>query len=325
MDTVRWGIVGPGRIANKFACAIKNVEGASLTAVGARSREKGEEFAQKYGIGRVFDDLNAMAGSDEIDAVYIATPHSAHLECGEIFIKNKKHVLCEKPLCLNADQAQHLISLASAHGVFLMEAMWTALLPAVRRAIEMARGGEIGKAIALDANFCFATADKDLSRVYKNELGGGALLDVGVYTVSLAQQLFGCEPETVLASARIDREVDEYTAVTLMYPEGRVATLSSAICINVPCAAQILCERGRIFIPDFYKATEIQVFRNGEYDRIELPPAGDGFEEEIAEASLMIREGRLESDKLPLSHTLSVARLMDEVRRQVGVRFQGEK
>ena len=149
MKKIRWGIVGPGNIANKFAVAIKNVECAELAAVAARSMEKGSEFAARYGIPKVFGGYDAMAASDEVDAVYIATPHPFHKPCAELCLKAGKHVLCEKPLCINEAQAVALKECAKEHGVFLMEAMWTRFLPAVKEACAIVASGAIGEVMGL--------------------------------------------------------------------------------------------------------------------------------------------------------------------------------
>ena len=156
MSKIRWGIVGPGNIARKFAEAIVNVEDAELVAVASRSKETAEEFAQKYNIPNVFTGYEAMAESDIVDAVYIATPHPFHKPCAEIFLNAKKHVLCEKPICVNKNQAIALKECATKNGVFLMEAMWTRFIPAVLEAKKIADSGEIGEIMGVSADFAIA-------------------------------------------------------------------------------------------------------------------------------------------------------------------------
>ena len=153
--TIKWGIVGPGSIAKKFAKAVKNVEGAELFAVASRSYERSKEFAEEFDIPNVFGSYEEMANCDEIDAVYIATLHPFHKPCSEIFLNAKKHVLCEKPVCVNAKEARELFECAKKNNVFLMEAMWTRFLPAIQEAVKIAKSGEIGEIRGVSADFCY--------------------------------------------------------------------------------------------------------------------------------------------------------------------------
>ena len=201
MKTVRWGIVGPGKIANKFAVAIKNVPGAELVAVASRDGKKGEAFAQKHGIAQVFTGYETMASSDAVDAVYVATPHPFHKPCAELFLNAGKHVLCENPVCVNAYQARELKACAEKNGVFLMEAMWTRFLPAILEAQEIVKRGEIGEILGVEADFCYNLPYEEDRRIYDNKLAGGALLDVGVYGLHFADIFLGCEPEQIVSMA----------------------------------------------------------------------------------------------------------------------------
>jgi len=166
MKKIRWGIVGPGEIANKFAKAIKNVDCAELSAVASRSAEKGRVFADKYGIEKVFAGYESMAESKDIDAVYIATPHPFHKPCAELFLNAGKHVLCEKPICVNASEAKALFECAERNGVFLMEAMWTRFIPAVLRAEEIVKSGKIGDVRAIEAHFCYASSPEEEAKLF---------------------------------------------------------------------------------------------------------------------------------------------------------------
>lgn len=319
MGKVRWGIVGPGRIANKFALAIKNVEEASLCAVASRSVEKSQEFAKTHNIEKVFSSYEEMARSDEIDAVYIATIHPAHYSCAELFIKNKKHVLCEKPLCVTSIDAKKLIALAKSEKVFLMEAMWTRFLPAVREAVKIVKSGTIGEVIGVDADFCFKVTNKSQSRVYKKDIAGGALLDVGIYTLNFVTMILGTEYEKISVSALTEDGVDTYTAIQVKYPES-VASVKSSICLNKPNDAYVYGTKGYIRIPEFYKAEELFVYTD-DVEHFLMKYAGNGFEEEIIEAVSLIKAGKTESDIMPLNETLFVIKLMDEVRKRIGLDF----
>ena len=321
MKKIRWGIVGPGNIANKFAVAIKNVECAELAAVAARSMEKGSEFAARYGIPKVFGGYDAMAASDEVDAVYIATPHPFHKPCAELCLKAGKHVLCEKPLCINEAQAVALKECAKEHGVFLMEAMWTRFLPAVKEACAIVASGAIGEVMGLTADFCYASTPLEESKIFQNDMAGGSLLDVGVYGLHFASLFLGTAPERIHADAWIKYDVDCHTKILLQYANGAIAEVSSAISLEKPESAYIYGTKGHIYLPQFYGAKELFVTIDGKEEHLLRPGIGDGFEEEIIEACSCISAGKLESDVLPLSESIAIIRQMDSIRRQIGVRY----
>ena len=195
---VRWGIVGAGNIANKFAKAVKNLECAELSAVASQSEGKGKAFSQKYDIKNVFTSYEEMAKSELVDAVYIATPHPFHKPCAEIFLNAKKHVLCEKPVCVNAKEAVALKECAQRNGVFLMEAMWTRFLPAIKEAFKIANSGEIGQVRGVSADFCYSMTPSEEGKIFRNDMAGGSLLDVGVYELNFAAIFLGNNPESII-------------------------------------------------------------------------------------------------------------------------------
>ena len=327
MDKIRWGIVGPGTIANKFAQAIKNVEGAELAAVASRREETGREFARKYDIPKVFVGYEEMAGSDAVDAVYIATPHPFHKPCAELFLKAKKHVLCEKPICINAAQAVRLSECAKENGVFLMEAMWTRFLPAIKEACAIVQRGEIGEVLGVNADFCYASTPQEEAKLFQNEMAGGSLLDVGVYGLHFAAMFLGNKPKSICAAAQVEEGVDCHTNVLMKYESGAMACISSAINLYKPESAYIYGTKGYLYLPQFYGATDIFLNIGGQEQHIVKPGMGDGFEEEICEACTCIRAGRTESDILPLSESIEILKQMDEIRKQIGVKypFEGEE
>ena len=327
MEKIRWGIVGPGTIANKFAKAIKNVEGAELVAVASRSEEKGREFANKYEIKNVFCGYEKMAESDMVDAVYIATPHPFHKPCAEIFLNAKKHVLCEKPICINAFQAEKLKECANKNGVFLMEAMWTRFLPAIKEALDVVKRGEIGEVLGVTADFCYASTPEEEEKLFDNNMAGGSLLDVGVYGLHFTSLFLGNKPESICAAAHVENGVDIHTNILMKYENGAIANLSSAIGVNKPETAYIYGSKGQIYIPQFYGANEIFVSVGGDVNYIVKPAIGDGFEEEIYEVCGCIRAGKTQSETLPLDESIEILKQMDTIRNQIGVSypFEGEK
>lgn len=325
MKKLRWGIVGPGNIAHRFARDIRHVPECEITAVASRDRARGAAFAEEFSIPHVFECYEAMAESPLIDAAYIATPHSFHKGAAELFLRRGKAVLCEKPMCVNAREAEELIAVARKHGAFLMEAMWTRFLPAVNGAIEAARSGVIGTVRGLSADFCYSLRPEDEPKIFTPTMAGGGLLDVGVYPLHLAAMLLGTEPTSVDAHATLREGVDIHTAVTLTYGGGEIATITSGTMVKKPENAYIYGEDGYITLPCFYSAGEYTITqKNGNEERVLLPFDG-GFCGEIREVARCVFEGRTESDRHPLSTTLAVIRQMDRIRESVGVVYPADK
>ena len=194
MKTVKWGIMGPGTISHKFVQSLKCLDGCEATAVGSRSKERAGEFAAQYGINRAYGSYEGLANDPDIDIIYVSTPHTAHFECTLMCLKAGKAVLCEKPFTINAKEAEILITTARTYGLFLMEAMWTRFLPAIVKVRELLAEGAIGEVRMLRADFGFRGKFDPLSRYLNPKIGGGALLDVGVYPVSFASMIFGIIP-----------------------------------------------------------------------------------------------------------------------------------
>lgn len=326
MNTIRWGIVGPGAIAHKFAKAIQKVEGAKLVAVASRTEEKGKAFAKAYNIKTVFGGYEAMAASDCVDAVYIATPHPWHKPCAEMFLKAKKHVLCEKPLCINAAQAKALQKCAKENNVFLMEAMWTRFLPATQEVVNAVRRGDIGTVLGITADFCYASTPEEEEKLFLNNMAGGSLLDVGVYDLHFAAMFLGSAPESVCGLATTKDGVDTQMHLLLRYGNEVMVSVTSAISVEKPADAYIYGSKGYIHVPHFYGANDFYVHIGDEVKHIEKPALGDGFEEEIYEACRVIRAGETESQTLPLDETIAILEIMDEARRQnnISYPFEGE-
>lgn len=324
MKKIRWGIVGPGSIANRFAKAVQNVDCAELVAVASRDGSRAQAFAEKHGIPHVFCGYEAMAASDLVDAVYVATPHSFHKPCSELFLKAGKHVLCEKPVCVNAEEAQQLAECAASNGVFLMEAMWTRFLPAILEAQEIVNRGEIGEIIGIEADFCYPSTPNSASRLYRSELAGGALLDVGVYCLHFASLFLGSHPESITAVAHTNGVVDLHTTALLKYKNGAIANFSTAISVAKPETAYIYGTKGQIYLPCFYGAQELYVTVGKDTRHIVKNYLGNGFEEEIIECCRCISAGKLHSDTLPMEESILMMQQMDTIRQQIGIRYTCE-
>ena len=315
MKKIRWGIAGPGIIARKFAEAVKNTDCAEIVAVASKTAGKAEKFADEFGIEKYYDSYEEMASDPELNAVYISTAHPFHLPCAEVFINGGKHILCEKPMCVNADDAKKLKAMANAKGVFLMEAMWSAFLPAVRAAFEDVKQGIIGKPMGLNADFCYSIEVDEDPKLFEKSLCGGSLLDVGVYCLWFAYNLFG-QPKEISAYSDMSGGVDLHTQALLKYDGGVIASVSSAIKLEKPFDAYIYGEKGRIYLPSFYKADRYTVYYNdGRSEEKQYPYGDNGFEFEIQEACRCINEGKTESDIHPLSDTVSVLKMSDTIRK----------
>lgn len=320
MKKVRWGIVGPGIIANRFATAIKNVDCAELVAVASTNKERGEAFAEKYGIPQVFCGYEALAQSDAVDVVYIATPHSHHKQVAELFMNAGKHVLCEKPICVNAEQARELQKCARKNSVFLMEAMWTQFLPAIKEAQAIVDSGRIGEVMGVEADFCYHMP-RQKNRVYLNELAGGSVLDVGIYSLHFAALFLGFAPEKILAVADTDGQIDIHAVMLLKYKNGAIANVSTAVGLKKPETAYVYGTKGQIRLPRFYGATELYVTTAEGEEHIVKDCLGNGFEEEIIEACRCIASGKLQSDEWPMEKSIIMLEQMDEIRAQIGIRY----
>lgn len=325
---VRWGVIATGGIAAKFVADLAMVTDARVVAVASRSPEPARRFAAEHGIERAYDSWQALADDPDVEIVYVAGPHVAHHAATHAMLSAGKAVLCEKPITLSGVQAEDLAATAAAHKVFLAEAMWMRTIPAVRRAADLVASGAIGEVRAVAADFSFNADAAPEHRLRDPALGGGALLDVGVYPIAFAQLILGT-PATVQATARLTPEgVDETTGVLLGYPNGAHAALSCSFGANGPVAATITGTEGHIALPNpFYRGHHltVQQGRDGATERIDLPFDGVGLRFPAIEAGECLRAGRTESSLLPLADTLAVMRTMDAVRAQIGVVYPGER
>lgn len=321
-----WGVLAPGRIAHRFAQALESVEGAKLHAVASRSPERGRAFARKYGASVHYDSYEALACDPELDAVYIASPHRFHHEQARLCLEAGKPVLVEKPLTVNASQAADLIALAQKQNLFLMEALWSRYLPVWRQVREWLDEGAIGAIQLISSAFCFQADPDPSDRKFNHQLAGGALLDLGVYNISLSQWVTGENPSAVGALARLGATgVDELTAVTLVYPHNAVAQFTCSFLFDAVNDMRIYGTRGHIRVQaKFWESTQATLVVDGKETVAALPFRRNGFEYQIEEAMSCIRGGRRESEAMPLASTLSNLETMDEVRSQIGLRYSFE-
>ena len=322
---IRWGILGPGGIAHKFADALQAIPDAEIVAVGSRDLQRANTFADTFDVPRRHGNYVELANNCEVDVVYVATPHPFHKACAMLCLAAEKAVLCEKPFTVDAEQAEALIACAREHKQFLMEAMWTRFIPVMVKVREWLADGVIGEPRMLTADFgnrVALTAENMKGRLFALELAGGAMLDIGVYTVSLASMVFGV-PTQITSLAHIgETGVDEQAAVLLGYDAGEIASLSCAITTRTSQDARIFGTKGAIHIPNFSRATSatLEVFGK-EPLQIEIPFTDNGFEYQVREVINCLRAGKLESDVMPLDESLSIIKTMDTVREQWGLKY----
>lgn len=325
-EKIRWGIIGTGNIARQFARGLTSVPDAELVAVGSRSQESADKFGDMFDVPRRHPTYEALAADRDVDAVYVSTPHSLHMENTLLCLEHGKAVLCEKPFAINAQQAQQMVDKAREKNLFLMEAMWSRYFPLMGKIRDLLADGAIGDVRLVEVDFGFRTAFNPKSRLFDPALGGGALLDVGIYPVSLASMVLG-RPSRVMSMAHLgETGVDEQAAMLFGYEQGEIAVLSTAIRTSTPHVAVINGTLGRITIhAPWWQPTRMLLEVHGrEKSEIEMPIKGNGYNYEAMEVGECLRAGKQESAVTPLDETLSVMQTLDEIRTQWGLKYPME-
>ena len=321
MNKIRFGIVGTGNIAHRFADAIQNVSQAELSAVASRTEENAEKFGEEYNIPNRFYSYKDMAKSEVIDVAYIAVPHSGHAECSILMMNNGKNVICEKPLAVNTREVEEMISSAKENNVFLMEAMWARLVPGTIKLLELIDNGLLGEIKGVEGKFCYTFDEDEMDHhALKNENGGGSLLDVGVYGLNFASWYLGKDVEKIDAQAEVWNGVDTHTCALLKYKNGAVADISSAVLLRKPNEGYIYGTKGFVHINRFYAPQEIEIrLLDGTNETIEMKYLGNGFEEQIIHVCECVEKGLKESPINTFEQTLFITKQMDEIREKIGV------
>ena len=325
-DTIRWGVLGTGNMAAQFARDVRVAGRAELRAVASRSLAGARTFAERHNVPKACGSYEELAADPDIDAVYISTPHACHKDNTLLCLKHGKHVLCEKPLAVDRAEAVEMIEAARGAGRFLMEAMWMLFFPAVQKARELVRDGAIGELRMLRADFDFKADLESEGRLMNPALGGGALLDIGIYPLALAQIVFGEAPRTIATTANLcETGVDLQAGMAMKYATGALAVLSCSFEAALPQEAVIAGTGGSIRIPhEFSHPDALILCREGGEERISFDRRGIGYYWEIEEAGRCIREGLIESPVVPHSETLVLAGTMDRVRRVWNMKYPGE-
>ncbi|MFF7973942.1 Gfo/Idh/MocA family oxidoreductase [Streptomyces sp. NPDC007905] len=329
-QSVRWGILATGGIAAAFAADLVDLPDAEIVAVASRSRESAEAFAERFGVTRAYGDWESLALDADIDVVYVATPHSAHRAAAGLCLAAGRNVLCEKAFTLNVREAEELVALAKEHDRFLMEAMWMYCNPLVRRLKALVEDGAIGEVRSVQADFGLAGPFPPAHRLRDPALGGGALLDLGVYPVSFAQLLLG-EPDEVAARAVLSEEgVDLQTGALLSWRSGALASVHCSIVGGTAVTASVTGSCGRIDIPSgFFYPERFVLHRDGRGPEEFAAAPADGprtsLRHEAKEVMRALRAGEKESPLVPLEGSLAVMRTLDAIRERIGVRYPGDE
>lgn len=326
---IRWGILGCGKIANKFAADLNLVENASLAAIASKDRQRCSAFAQNFNVSSAFTSYEELVASSDVDVIYVATPHGFHYEHVMLCLRHKKAVLCEKAFALNYCQAKAMIDFARKQNVFIMEAFWTKFIPQYIKMMELLMADEIGEVRWIQAEFGFRAATPLPQRLFDPLLGGGSLLDIGIYPVFLAQSILGKPKEIHATTVPYDTQVDEQCAMALTFNNGAIASLSSTFAADTPVDAVIAGTKGRIHLRDRFhnpvskmelvmaqqEAVEVEVHREGGY----------GYQFEARHVGDCLRKGLTESPVMTHQDTLDLMETLDRIRNACGIRYPADQ
>ena len=330
MKTIRWGILGTGRIARKFASDLSLVENAVLIATGSRNRQSGDGFNKEFPVKYCHYSYLELVQNREVDVIYISTPHNLHYENTMLCLQHNKAVLCEKPFAMNSSQATKMINLAKEKKVFLMEAIWTKFLPHYIKMQEMIGQGALGDVKAVLANFGFIPVKEAPKRLFDPALGGGTLMDIGIYNVFMALSVLGKPDHIDAAITRASTGVDEQCAVTFRYKNGALAQLFSTFLSNLSIEADICGSKGRIRLTTRFCAPSSTVeFYPDKADSREIIPVereqGFGYQYEARHVTECLLNGLTESPVVSFADTLLLMETLDRIREVAGIRYTADE
>lgn len=326
---LRWGIIGLGKIAGHFARDFIHTSSDQneLVAVASRSLDKARAFAQIHQIPKFYKSYEALFQDSEVDIIYNATPHNSHKTYTIMALEAGKHVLCEKPMGVNSAEVQDMINTAKKNKLFLMEALWTRWNPVILDVLELLSSDKLGSIIKVEADFGFKALMNPNDRLFKPELAGGALLDIGIYPLFLSYLLLG-KPKSLNASATLsDLGVDLSTSMLLNYSNDVYFQADCTILEDTETTATITCETGEVIISRrWHEANSYQVTHsNGNIDKFALDLKNRGYYEEVKHCYEMIATGNIESDMWSLKNSLELADILDQVRAKIGLVYPFEK
>ncbi len=322
---IRWGILGCGKIARKFASDLRLVDDAELTAIASRSPSRLDEFAKEYNPAFAFDTYEQLVACGDVDVIYVATPHGLHYEHVMLCLRSGKAVLCEKAFALNLAQAREMIDLARREKIFVMEAFWTKFLPQYQAVMNIIESGTIGLVKMIQADFGFRAPDMPAQRLHDPLLGGGSLLDIGIYPVFIAQSILGKPTQVHAFITPFDSGVDEQCVITMKFPGGALAVLSSTFAADTPVEALIAGTKGRVVMRNrFHNALATVELVSGQDDVRSIDvhrENGFGYQFEARHVSECLRKGLTESPVMTHADTLMLMETLDRVRKSCDVRY----
>ncbi len=325
MKNLKMAILGAGGIASMMAKTISQMENVTCYAIGSRSLEKAEAFAQKYGFQKAYGSYEELVKDEEVELVYIATPHSEHFENAMLCIRHKKPVLCEKAFTANAKQAKELLDYARKEKVFITEAIWVRYLPMLQTIRQELADGVIGSPTMLTANLGYLI--NEVPRLQRPDLAGGALLDVGVYPINFARMIFGDRIAKISSACTYtDSGVDEQDSITFLYEDGKVAQLAASMLGLSDRRGTIYGTKGFMVIENINNFESLTIYDTNYHKvkRIDRPAQITGYEYEVEACMRALSEGKLECGEMPHEETLRVMELMDGLREEWGVKFPFE-
>ena len=326
MEIIRWGILGCGRIARKFVADLSLVQDARLTALGARRLEDAQTFAKEFPAPHVHGSYEDLVTDPEVDVIYVATPHALHHEHTLLCLKHGKAVLCEKAFALNLRQAQEMVNVSKKSGVFLMEALWSKFLPQFQKMQELITSGELGEIRNVLVDFGFIPQAPIPPRLYDPALGGGSLLDIGIYNVFLVLSVLG-RPDTIEASMTPSPEgVDQQCAALFKYQNGAMAQLFSSLTSNLGTEADIGGTKNRMRLTSRFYApsAKIELFSGREETKQTIPvqkESGSGYQYEARHVGDCLRKGLIESPVMTHADSLLIMETMDRIRSAAGIHY----
>ncbi|ALO14505.1 putative oxidoreductase YcjS [Salinivirga cyanobacteriivorans] len=323
-NNLKWGILGPGKIARKFAEELQVVENAEIYAVASRDMDRAKQFGSDFNPSKVYGSYLELAQDDEVDVVYVATPHAFHFEYTMLCLKHGKHVLVEKPMGMNEAEVETMMNEARSRGLFLMEGLWTRFVPATGKLLELINNKVIGDIVAIRADFGFKSKMDMQGRLFEKKLGGGSLLDIGIYPVYLSLLILGI-PVDIMATARMTKTgVDSYCSMMFSYDNHSKASLESTLEAHTPIEAYIYGTHGKIKVATrFHHSERIELYEEEDIiEHYDLKYSGNGYVHEIEEVQNCIKEGKTESPRLPLKTSLQLTRILDKVRAEIGLQYE---
>jgi predicted dehydrogenase len=322
VKTIRWGIIGLGRIAHKFAQDLMTVEGCELYAVASRSQEKANAFASQYHASKAYNTYEALANDTKVNAVYIATPHVLHKENTIMCLKKGSAVLCEKPFAMNLEEVSEMINVAKSNRVLLMEALWTYFLPHYQHVLKTLETKTYGNILKIEADFGFYREFNDDARLFKKSLGGGSLLDIGIYPIFAALTILG-KPNSIEAQATFfENGADSTCNMTFKYPNHISAHLKSSLLEDLPTEAIIHFEKGTLKMnTQFHAPTSVTTSVNGKEETKNFTSDTFGYNYEIAHFNQLLRFGKTESDVMTFAFSKLLIKTLDEVRMKIGLEY----